>query len=88
MKKESREAEILLDADILEKFGAVGVAAVFLRCALAGDKIEDSLKKHWKWFETMKDYVQSETAQKIFDQRYRFTKLFFKRFEKEAKAEL
>lgn len=87
-KRKTLEAEILLDADILEKFGAVGVAAVFLRCALAGDKIEDSLKKHWVWFEKMKDYVQSETAKKIFDERYRFTKLFFKRFEKEARAEL
>jgi uncharacterized protein len=87
-KRKTREAEILLDADILEKFGAVGVAAVFLRCALVGDKIEDSLKKHWEWFERMKDYVQSETAKKIFDERYRFTKLFFERFEKEARAEL
>jgi len=86
--RKTREAEILLDADILEKFGAVGVVAVFLRCALAGDRIEDSLEKHRKWFERMKDYVKSETAKKIFDERYRFTKHFFKRFEKEARAEL
>jgi len=87
-KRKTWEAEILLDADILDKFGAVGVAAVFLRCALAGDKIEDSLEKHWKWFEKMKDYVKSETAKKIFAERYRFTKHFFERFEKEARAEL
>jgi uncharacterized protein len=86
--RKTREAEILLDADILEKFGAVGVATVFLRCALSGDKIENSIKKHREWFERMKSYVKSETAKKIFEERYRFTKHFFERFEREAKAEL
>jgi uncharacterized protein len=87
-ERKTLEAKILLDADIMEKFGAVGVARLFLRCALDGDTIKESIIKHRRMFNIIKDYVETGTAKKMFMERYMFTQNFLERFEKESKAEL
>jgi len=73
---------------VMEKFGAVGVARLFLRCALDGDTIKESIIKHRRMFNIIKDYVETGTAKKMFMERYMFTQNFLERFEKESKAEL
>jgi len=87
-ERKTLEAKVLLDADIIEKFGAVGIARMFLRCALDGDTIGESLTKHLQMFNRIKDYVETETGKKIFQERYGYTKQFLERFRKEVAAEL
>lgn len=87
-ERRTLEAKILADADILDKFGAVGVARMFLKCALDGQGFRVAVADQLKVLDAIRHHVETESAKGILEERSAFTQLFLNRLEKESLAEL
>lgn len=89
----SVEAEILHDADFLDKMGTVGIATVFIKACLANATIEETshlwknqskvsfVGRHLLWLQ--KPHFYTETARKIAQERNKIVPVFFRQLEKE-----
>ncbi len=91
----SVEAEIVHDADFLDKMGAVGVATVFIKACLANTTIEETAR-FWKnpskssfvglhalWIR--KPHFYTRLARNVAERRNKIVYAFFKQLEKEIK---
>lgn len=104
LKAETREAEILQDADRLDALGAIIISRVFVRCGKRGVPIYDSdvsvsenydgsvatAINHFyeKSFRITPETFKTVKAREIAKGRYDFVKEFVDRFEKEWRGEL
>ena len=92
------EAEILYDADTLDKLGAVGIATVFVKACLTNNTIEEVVEMHGA--EATKpsylaDHVRliregsqlyTKTARNIAQKRVKFFSAFFRRLKNELES--
>lgn len=92
---ETKEAEILRDADRLEVLGAVGIARAFERGGVRGRVSYDPEDSHTtigqlkiKSLKIFPETFKTLGAQKIAKERYKFVEQFVNRFEKEWRGEL
>ncbi len=90
----SVEAEILHDADFLDKLGAVGVASVFVKACLTDKTIEEVMEMyslenpkpsyvamHIRWLK--KQHFYTQTAERIAQQRNKIVSAFFEALKNE-----
>ncbi len=90
----SVEAEILYDADFLDKLGAVGVASVFVKACLTDKTIEEVMEMygvenpkasyvatHICWLK--KQQFHTQTAERIAQRRNRIVSAFFEALKNE-----
>jgi uncharacterized protein len=87
-KPETKEAQILYDADKIDSIGAIGIGRVFAY----GGEHDRSLDKSCQEFQfklsKVKDNLLTEEGKKVAQERHDFMVKFFERFFKEADGEL
>ncbi len=103
MEAESLEAKILQDADRLDIIGAIGLARVFTRGGWSNMPIYDpsippkekydgksltSVNHIYEKILKVKDTINTNTAKKIAEERYKFVEEFLERLLKEWKGEM
>jgi uncharacterized protein len=103
MEAESSEAKILQDADRLDIIGAIGLARTFARGGWSNIPIYDpsippkkkydgksltSVNHIYEKILKAKDTINTNTARKIAEERYKFVEQFLERLLKEWKGEM
>ncbi|UCF59294.1 MAG: HD domain-containing protein [Candidatus Bathyarchaeota archaeon] len=103
VEAKSPEARILQDADRLDIIGAIGIARVFTRGGWGNKPIHDpaippkeeydgksltSVNHMHEKILKVKDTINTDTAKRIAEQRYKFTKQFLERLMNEWKAQI
>ncbi len=77
------EAKILSDADKLDAIGAIGIARAFMFSGERGRSIEDTLRHFEEKLLRLKDFLHTETAKKVAEERHKFMIEFYERLKRE-----
>lgn len=103
VEPETREAELLSDADNLDALGAVGIARIFSYGGELGQPIHDpdlppevddtaagqtQLNHLHKKLLSLRDRMYTEAGRELADERHAYVAAFAERFEREAAGEL
>jgi uncharacterized protein len=80
---ETREAQILSDADKLDAMGAVGIARTFMRAAEYGGEIDDAVSHFHDKLLKLKDGMYTQTGQRIATERHAILVSFLKNLHDE-----
>jgi len=79
------EEQILQDADLLDKLGAVGIGTFFIKAGIFGKTHKDFLKKD---FQEYGKRLNTQSAKKMFEERLALMKEFSERLKKELEGEI
>ena len=80
------EAKILSDADKLDAMGAIGIARAFMFAGEKGESLEEVLRHFEEKLLKLKDFLYTETAKKIAEERHSFLEEFYRRLINEIRG--
>jgi len=79
------EAKILSDADKLDAMGAIGIARAFMFAGERGKSLEEVITHFEEKLLKLKDFLYTETAKKLAEERHRFLEEFYRRLINEIR---
>ena len=82
-KPDTREGQIVQDADRLDAIGAIGIARTFAYGGKHGRTPEDSIAHFYEKLLLLKNMMNTEKAKELAESRHAFMELFLKEWERE-----
>ena len=83
-RPETREGQIVRDADRLDAMGAIGIARTFAYGGEHGRPIEESIAHFHEKLLLLKDTLDTEAAKRMVEDRHAFLLAFLEEYERES----